>query len=256
MDTRFWGPSGWKFLHLCIELLPAIPTAVQLKIIHKFLTCWQYLLPCKYCRYSYTKYITSYPISQHGASRDELAHWIWIIHNKVNNKLRRQGYCTYKNPEFSNIRMLYRNLALNAKDSIKLLLELGHDFIGSIFMNYTTPVNKYYVELVHLLPQIFTIICNQSKIDNSSSTTMIKLQKYYETHQPSKINTKYMDWYYGLICVTDTNYCATRTKFYAHFSKYVVKSCSSSSSSTTMKKTASTNVRIRISKNSCRGLRP
>jgi hypothetical protein len=139
MDTRFWGSSGWQFLHILIELLPDKLSNSHQNIIKSFFHLLKDLLPCKYCRNSFNKYITSYPISGKTATRNDIANWLYVIHNKVNNKLRRQGYCTFANPSYSTVRELYINMANSVKSSespITNLMSIGHNFLGSIIINY------------------------------------------------------------------------------------------------------------------------
>ena len=61
------------------------------------------LLPCKYCRESYRGYIRELPIDNFLDSRASLAYWLYQIHNKVNDKLRKQGYLVEDDPEFMEV---------------------------------------------------------------------------------------------------------------------------------------------------------
>jgi hypothetical protein len=242
MDTRFWGPSGWKFLHLLLELSPEKLTSKESKIFEEFLLCWRNLLPCKYCRISYTKYITSYPIQEHSSSRNELTKWLWVIHNKVNNKLRKQGYCNYSNPELSLVRELYKNLATNTTNPIKILMELGHDFLGSIIINYSAyvhnnpndidKINSYYYQMAYLLPKIMEIVVNDDDRFKIESSNLIKKMHEYYKKKPLILkkdgsnNDDLIQWYYGIICMINSNYCISKiNKFIEHFQPYIVDSC-------------------------------
>ena len=59
MDTRFWGPSGWKMLHL-ITFDYKYSSANAVKYAH-FFESLPYILPCKFCRASLTDYYRQYP---------------------------------------------------------------------------------------------------------------------------------------------------------------------------------------------------
>jgi len=93
MMTNVWGPPGWVFLH-------SITIGYPIKIDEKnknhilrrkntktFFTSLGHVLPCKYCRKSYLKYISEYPIDKFLNTRKKLAKWFYDIHNKVNQKL-------------------------------------------------------------------------------------------------------------------------------------------------------------------------
>jgi len=57
-----------------------------------------------------SKYIKSLPIEKYASSRERAIEWIYKLHNKVNNKLRRQGYCITSNPTLEQVNTLYYNI--------------------------------------------------------------------------------------------------------------------------------------------------
>lgn len=96
MDTKIWGPPGWKYLH---TLTFNYPTRIDLRnSLHKQLKKYikeqfinlQYTLPCKYCRQSFKDFIKKLPIKDYLDSRADLTWWLYSIHNMVNEKLRKQ----------------------------------------------------------------------------------------------------------------------------------------------------------------------
>ena len=58
MDTKFWGPSGWKLLHL----ITFTYEPSQSKAVGKFFELLPFVLPCKFCRASLTEYMDDDPI--------------------------------------------------------------------------------------------------------------------------------------------------------------------------------------------------
>jgi hypothetical protein len=112
MDTRFWGPYGWKFLH-------TLPYAYNPRsdkergAMKGFLKLLGEMLPCIYCRRSYTQYYKEMPVDNHLGSVARLEKWMYELHNKVNGKLRGQGILKTKNPSFKCIqsanKFLYEN---------------------------------------------------------------------------------------------------------------------------------------------------
>jgi len=111
MDTRFWGPSGWKMLHLITFDYKYSPTnAIKCA---QFFESLPYILPCKFCRASLTDYYRQYPflntnktIVNLNPSLD-LKKWMYNIHNCVNDKLRKQGLNPNPNPKFSDVKEFY-----------------------------------------------------------------------------------------------------------------------------------------------------
>jgi hypothetical protein len=101
MDTRFWGPSGWRLLHLVAE--GGFPTE-DARLMWLYLP---YVLPCKFCRASLSEYYKKYPVPTKG---DQLPKWLWQIHNCVNAKLRLQGLPTAEDPPFELVHNQYNSL--------------------------------------------------------------------------------------------------------------------------------------------------
>lgn len=80
-----WGPALWPLLHSIAHYSPASPATMS-----NFLLSVAKVLPCIYCRNSFTEYIAALPFEPY-LSSGRMAEWMYLIHNKVNDKLRRQG---------------------------------------------------------------------------------------------------------------------------------------------------------------------
>jgi hypothetical protein len=91
MQTSVWGPAGWVFLHCIAQNYPNEPTFEQKYNYFQFFKQVGNVLPCKYCRDSYKKFIKD-PDTRLGKSalknRDSFIEWLYNIHNKVNQKLK------------------------------------------------------------------------------------------------------------------------------------------------------------------------
>lgn len=108
MDTRFWGPSGWKLLHLASY---AYDEAFSPSYANFFETI-PYVLPCKFCRASLTDYYRVHPYSDEKGMIPTLdvKRWMYTIHNCVNGKLRKQGLHPEVNPTYASVTQYYRTL--------------------------------------------------------------------------------------------------------------------------------------------------
>ena len=88
--TKIWGPPLWTSLHCITFGYPIEPTPEQ-KINYKiFLEKVGDVLPCKFCRDSYKKFINEPDtLLDDNAlkNRGSLTKWLYDLHNKVNNKL-------------------------------------------------------------------------------------------------------------------------------------------------------------------------
>lgn len=108
MDTKFWGPSGWKLLHL-ITFAAEHPTRSEITDLQCFFSTLPYVLPCKFCRKSLSEYLVEFPLETALKSKEPyaIAKWLWQIHNCVNSKLREQKLLKEPDPPFSTVKKLY-----------------------------------------------------------------------------------------------------------------------------------------------------
>ena len=104
MDTRFWGPSGWRFLH---SIAFAYSPKTDKSAIRELFTHLPYVLPCKFCRTSLTEYMEKDPLEPALESRKALTKWLWLIHNQVNAKLRVQNINVEADPSFESVERFY-----------------------------------------------------------------------------------------------------------------------------------------------------
>jgi hypothetical protein len=107
MDTRFWGPSGWKLLHMI-----SFDYTINANSYAAFFETIPYILPCKYCRTSLTDYYREHPFQDDTGIPPtfDLKKWLYTIHNCVNHKLRTQGLYHSTNPSFTYVKKMYNNL--------------------------------------------------------------------------------------------------------------------------------------------------
>lgn len=146
MNTNKWGPAGWDQLGPVGVKYDHIHEVLQKEylntytILHKIhLSNTETQLPCKYCRESYQKFILELPMDRFLASGN-LNSWMYQIHNKVNDKLRKQGYNTKPDPSLKEATKHVQDVG---KDYYKAT---GWDYIFSIGHNYSeTPDAKSMV---------------------------------------------------------------------------------------------------------------
>lgn len=222
MDTRFWGPPGWKLLHLIALNYPNHPSPEDKINYGIFYSNLKDVLPCKYCRKSFTKYINNLPIESYLVSRDTLFEWVYLMHNKVNGKLRRQGLLKTPDPTLEEVHKRY---------PLKLLKECqlpGWDFIYSIVFNYNksdppidrvkaysilftylgkvipcneyrelyniyfnkNPVGKNLVGQDELLKWLYSINCKINSKLKENNRNFHKLCTYYETFRTGSCGKK------------------------------------------------------------------
>lgn len=114
MDTRFWGPPCWILLHSLAEIY----TPSQKSTYKLFFNNLKNVLPCIYCRVSFTEYTEALPIDGFLGSKQDLCNWLYKIHNMVNNKLRNQGLIHTPDPSLESVIEKYKNI-VNDLDTCK-----------------------------------------------------------------------------------------------------------------------------------------
>jgi hypothetical protein len=88
MNTQQWGKPFWFFL----DGLSCKYTLKKKRTYEAFFDLLRDMLPCIYCRISYAQFIQEAPITKYLYEEDGCVKWIYDIHEKVNDKLRKQGY--------------------------------------------------------------------------------------------------------------------------------------------------------------------
>lgn len=134
MDTRFWGPSGWKLLHHATYMYEES----KKEAYDIFFESIPYILPCKYCRTSLTDYYEELPLTLD--TKAHLVKWFYHIHNKVNNKLRSQGLHVGQNPTFQAVQTHYREWLRDTEERERMAL--FWDFLFSVAYNHPKEASK------------------------------------------------------------------------------------------------------------------
>ncbi len=89
--TKIWGPHFWETLHCVSFGYPLEPTEQHKKDYKAFFMSVGNVLPCRYCRESYTIFINTEERSklkdEHLKDRECLTKWVYKLHQRVNEKL-------------------------------------------------------------------------------------------------------------------------------------------------------------------------
>lgn len=253
MNTQFWGPSGWKFLHSITAIYPENPILIEKIMMREFMQLVCDILPCKYCRASFTTYSQSLDITPYLETREMIMEWLYKMHNKVNGKLRRQGFCTKENPTFEHVKKIYQNkmkpiikiLEYNKNKEcmqsiINYLCNLGTNFLGSIIFNYQgysvnchtseektkiiSTYHKFFNMIQPMICQYITKLSPNSKI--ISNTYQIKKFRIRNILFQNEPYSKLKKWFYdcNAICNSKIHY-KTIQEYEHYFEKHIVSFC-------------------------------
>lgn len=122
MATSTWGHCAWDFLF--ISILGRYPIKLNysntehLTIKESFktlLTGLDNILPCIYCRNSFTKFLRQLPIENYLGGRIELMYWLYLMKHKVNEKLILQEMKCYLD-EKQRLKTLYHSRAISKEE--------------------------------------------------------------------------------------------------------------------------------------------
>lgn len=259
METIFWGPSGWEFLHILTFIYPENPSLQDKILFRDFMHLVSDILPCKYCRASFTKYSQSLDITPFLDTRHTMINWLYKMHNKVNKKLRSQGYCHYENPTLSHVETLYskhikqintileKHSAENKFQTIvNYICNLGCDFLGSIIFNYqgyfvnchtseekTKIISTYHKFFNIIIPVIAMCLRKYNdegeeivKNYNIDNIKKFRIRNMLLQNEPY---SKLKKWFFenNKLCDFQKKNINTIEKYEEHFGKHIVATCNS-----------------------------
>ena len=197
MDTRFWGPSGWKLLHLITFDYEYSPESAR-KYADFFETL-PFILPCKFCRASLTDYYKELPYkASNGAIPKDFdtRRWMYDIHNKVNNKLRKQGLNPAKDPSYPAVKEFYEKWH---KCGWEQQLATMWDFLFAVAYNHPKESTKHSTPMPDCPKEIYKCKdnCEKNKWNILPYRERIVWFKrfwcYLPVVLPSEIRTRWQD---------------------------------------------------------------
>lgn len=175
MDTRFWGPSGWKLLHLIsFDYTYSATNAITYA---SFFETIPYILPCKYCRTSLTDYYREHPfqIENTGLSPTlDLKKWLYTIHNCVNQKLRTQGLYHSSNPSFVYVKKVYERLL---ECSWEQQMAICWDFLFAVGYHHPKEMTRHNVPMPDCPKEVYR--CKKQCEKNKWNVLPLKWRMYW-----------------------------------------------------------------------------
>lgn len=105
LDPSCWGPAAWFTLHSFAMGYPENnPPPETMGLYKQFYENIQYTLPCVWCKVNFVKNISELPINDYLGSRRDLAYWVYLLHNKVNDET---GVDIADRPSFDDVYAKY-----------------------------------------------------------------------------------------------------------------------------------------------------
>ena len=135
-NTKKWGPAGWDFLFTSIIGRYPIKVISKEDITIKqafksMLTNLSIVMPCIFCRNSFKGFLEELPIEEYLVGRIELMYWLYLIKDKVNQKLICQENKCY-NDEKSRLKNMYYKKEITDEDYYKKVLKFKQENFETI----------------------------------------------------------------------------------------------------------------------------
>lgn len=172
MDTRFWGPYGWDFLHTLPYSYDSSCNKER-NAMKGFLKLLGEMLPCIYCRRSYKQYYEEMPVDSHLDTQNSLARWMYQIHNKVNGKLRSQGLLKTPDPSFpciqkSNLYKYNKSIGEREVPGIDFIYIIAFHYRNTTIQNKRNKYERFFRYLARIIHLKDIRICLQKKMKDGS----------------------------------------------------------------------------------------
>ncbi len=87
MSPAVWGPIFWATMHIVSLGFPLEPTDADRAGAIAFYNSLATTIPCPICKTHYKVFLEKTPVESAVATRDELIHWVFNLHNDVNAQL-------------------------------------------------------------------------------------------------------------------------------------------------------------------------
>jgi hypothetical protein len=169
MATVIWGPLFWSFMNDIANIYDHHWLKWDIVTREKMESFWKILcsvLPCRYCRESYSKYYKENP------PKYPFIPWICSLHNKVNAKLGK--------PEYNLSSFVRKSKVYSSFSSINTLTDIH--FILALNYCYKTK-KKYYKMWFEFLPEIIPFLVKEKNYP-------LDQVKCYFNPQPNYLTSK------------------------------------------------------------------
>ena len=186
MNVSKWGPDGWKMLHYMTKTYDN----KNKDIYFEFFDHIKNILPCIYCRLSYTEYFSKLVFDDNNPMK-----WLYNIHNMVNNKLRKQKILKTKNPTYSTSKKFINSLKLEDCSGDIFLSCVCFNFPCNYKNNDIKNLKNIYKRFFNLLEKIhpslqFRKNLKKYKISKDDMYNRQTLFKWYHKVSINKISFK------------------------------------------------------------------
>ncbi len=87
MSPAVWGPIFWTTMHIVSLGYPSKPSDADKAGAAAFYNSLATVIPCPICKAHYKTFLDKTPVESALEDRDSLIHWVFDLHNDVNEQL-------------------------------------------------------------------------------------------------------------------------------------------------------------------------
>jgi hypothetical protein len=87
MSPAVWGPIFWTTMHIVSLGYSSKPSEEEKAGAIAFFNSLTTVIPCPICKTHYRTFLSKSPVESAVGSRHELIHWVFELHNNVNEQL-------------------------------------------------------------------------------------------------------------------------------------------------------------------------
>jgi hypothetical protein len=87
MSPAVWGPIFWATMHIVSLGYSSKPSEEEKAGAAAFFNSLATVIPCPICKTHYRTFLKKTPVETALSSRHELIHWVFDLHNNVNEQL-------------------------------------------------------------------------------------------------------------------------------------------------------------------------
>lgn len=142
MDTDFWGPAAWRFLHSVSFDYKSEPTDNDKEEFKNFIQSFSNHLPCGYCREEFLNILKKFPIDKYLISKEGCVVWCYLAHHMVNIRLNKQT------PKFEEVVEFYfKNMSkFRSKEELQNGITV---FLNNVYQNYKEEFSNNFGNLIN-----------------------------------------------------------------------------------------------------------
>lgn len=164
MNSEFWGPHAWIFLHTISFWYPKEPSQEDKENMYNFIQSFSKVIPCGICRDNFNKHKEECDLFRALGSRSLFIEWMYKMHDKVNKMVGKES------PPLSYVKAFYESKRAGTKKN-------------NIDRNIINRLLKVFEDLIY--SQNYTII-EKNLMDTLLDEIKIFMLKYYKNNENTK----------------------------------------------------------------------